>query len=366
MLDKLPSTVLTQIQGLRFVAAAMVLLFHAGLHYAARDGTIDISPVKHVGYFGVDLFFVISGYIMWHTTSGKPEGSAAAIAFFIRRATRIYLGYLPVVLIVFVLLMAFDPGRLERVDWLASIALFPVQPAARAIDVSWTLTFEMAFYCMFGIAILSGFKRQALLLFAASIAITAALFTCLGQMPYELRYVADPMVLEFFMGIGVAILAQSSAAVKVNAALPIIFGSVVMLVTGYLNLRYFGMFGANSMDRVIAFGSAASLIVFGVALLERKAKAPAWMVALGDASYALYLLHMPVIYLLLYYLPGIGLLTIFAKMPALGFVAVVVASLIASVLYLHLVERPLLKLVRARLSRKREDASLRSTAPISS
>ena len=81
---------LENLQSLRFIAAFAVALYHAPNLYERAGGALDFKPSVSVGFVGVDIFFVISGFVMWITASGK-SGAAAAMTFGLRRAARIEL-----------------------------------------------------------------------------------------------------------------------------------------------------------------------------------------------------------------------------------------------------------------------------------
>jgi peptidoglycan/LPS O-acetylase OafA/YrhL len=87
---------LINVQFLRFAAAMLVVVYHVSAHI--RDAGIDPGPFfqlsEAVGFAGVDIFFVISGFIMAYTTHAAA-GAVDAWAFARRRMARIYSGYWP-------------------------------------------------------------------------------------------------------------------------------------------------------------------------------------------------------------------------------------------------------------------------------
>lgn len=73
---------------------------------------------------GVDVFFVISGYIIWHATRGR-QGPADAAAFLVTRPARVYLGYWPWLVIAVLLAHLVDGADFARFNLQGSLFLFP-------------------------------------------------------------------------------------------------------------------------------------------------------------------------------------------------------------------------------------------------
>ncbi len=87
---------LTNIQFLRFVAALLVVFYHTSNHVRMTgvDQGVFFEIAEAVGFAGVDIFFVISGFIMFHTTK-KTTGALSMVEFLKRRMARIFSGYWP-------------------------------------------------------------------------------------------------------------------------------------------------------------------------------------------------------------------------------------------------------------------------------
>lgn len=165
---------LRSIQALRFVAALAVIAFH--LTYLLRDTPFieAIRPIARSGYAGVDVFFVISGFIIF-TVSTKIDWSQgarpAAFDFAFRRAARVYPLYWFCFLISTALIIAGAPhviGSEWTLDnWTANAFLFST--FNKQVPVAWTLAYEIYFYSCFSVALLFGprFYLPALCLWAA-------------------------------------------------------------------------------------------------------------------------------------------------------------------------------------------------------
>lgn len=146
---------LQSIQALRAIAAAMVVIYH--LVHAENvygGGATFLGGLAHFGFAGVDVFFVISGFIIATITAGRFGSTAGAFDFLGRRALRIPLYWLCSAAIV--LTMIVRPGSLDasiaEKSILHSLLLLP-QEGGPMLIVGWTLTYELFFYTMTAIAL---------------------------------------------------------------------------------------------------------------------------------------------------------------------------------------------------------------------
>jgi exopolysaccharide production protein ExoZ len=318
---------LLSIQYLRGAAALAVVLYHA-LQW--ESGGIE------VGRAGVDVFFVISGVIMWWVTAG---GAAAPGAFLWRRATRVAPLYWLATFSVAALAVAW-PAFLPEVlpDWrhlALSLAFIPhFDPRGRPFPLlppGWTLTYEAAFYLVFAAALLVPERRRATAITAALLAIVAAGFL-LSDPAYILG--ANPMLLEFAAGVWLGKRLQSGR-LPGRAWGPVLAASGVgafaaLEITGFI----------NELWRPLLWGVPAAAIVAGALCLEaqggvRRSRA---LETLGDASYAIYLVHLPATALIAH--------TLGYARPAL-FVPAALAASIAAGLICHVwVEKPATRWLR--------------------
>jgi peptidoglycan/LPS O-acetylase OafA/YrhL len=141
------STQLVNIQFARLLAALMVVLFHLQPHLGPDN---LLAPIHYIGFAGVDIFFVISGFIMWHTTFATGA-EISPVRFLARRFARIFLGYWPYLALALLALWWLSPALISRKDLWGSFWLLPVPIPQRVIPVSWTLTLELFFYLMFAL-----------------------------------------------------------------------------------------------------------------------------------------------------------------------------------------------------------------------
>jgi exopolysaccharide production protein ExoZ len=264
---------LISIQALRAAAALSVVAYHA-LQWCR--GGFD------VGRAGVDVFFVISGVIMWRITSGDAVSPGA---FLWRRITRVAPLYWLATLLVAAIAVRWPmflpevkPGWRHLLLSLAFIPhLDPVGLPFPTLPPGWTLDYEAIFYLVFAGALLTPQRRRARLVVFALLAIVVAGFL----FPDSAYYMgANPMLLQFAAGVGLGAAAQA----------------------GRLPSRAWGagLLAAALLVCPLVWGVPAVLAVAGALSLElagRTLRLPVcWTLAvrvLGDGSYAIYLFHLP-------------------------------------------------------------------------
>ena len=286
---------LSNIQVLRGLAALAVVVFHA------RDelGSLGIAtrlPTLVGGAFGVDVFFVISGLVMVHASSRDFGDARSALPFFAKRLARI----VPLYWTVTALFALLDPGdargELGRRAFAGFLALsltfvpylvpanddsFPVYP------LGWTLDYEMAFYLCFALVIALP-RRGAVAVLAAGFAALVALGLTV-PLPNWLAYLGASQILEFVAGLLIAEALLSGWRVPRAAALLLVLSGLGAMLAALPSFDVW--WGAW---RGVVWGIPAAAVVAGAALCPQVAAAGPVRRALerlGDASYALYLVH---------------------------------------------------------------------------
>ncbi len=271
------------LQLLRAVAAIMVAAFHlqaAGATNAGYDGAFSAFAR---GDAGVDLFFVISGFIIYSTAERRRGQSAAS--FLAARFFRIFPIYWTVLGIYLAAagaaaLLGISVGfKFSPASLIASTLLLP--HGAQIIDVAWTLAIEVLFY---GVFAMTFFRFGARVFFAVMIAWSAAsvLNRVDGPPATVLDFIFYPAVAEFLFGAAIAWACQKR---KLPFAGPALVAGVLLLLVWLC-----GGYGGLDIGRQWGAGIPAALIVYGAAQ-SRAAIAPP-LLLLGEASYILYLTHL--------------------------------------------------------------------------
>ena len=292
-------TMLPNLQILRFLAAAMVLLSHVQ-HQAGNMRFAGADYVPWNGIYlagGVDIFFVISGFIMYSISSGDFGRAGAAWQFFARRLVRIVPPYWlftgAMVVAAFMFAGHIQHPLMSPDHILASLFFLPyANPYGKPypmLMLGWTLNYEFFFYVVFTLALL--FSRRTGLLFVAVVIgglSILGLFDTFSSLP--LSFWSNPIMLEFLLGIGLAMAREKGMRCSpLAAAILIAAGFAAMFV-----LMQMGIANHEWAVRFLWMGLPALAICAGAVLPEQPPEAAGVrkpLVFLGDASYALYLSH---------------------------------------------------------------------------
>jgi len=345
---------LTNLQHLRALAALVVVLGHVitetSVYADHQPGWLPAFPAS----FGVDIFFVISGFIMYYTTRAEWGRSGAAQAFMTRRLARIVPIYWILTaiegLILFLSRLDEPARQLTPLQWIQSLAFIPYFDEAGKprpiLGVGWTLDYEMMFYTVFALSLI--FRRKAGLL------VLAGIFASLLALGPFVRGAAvqtwtRPIIVEFLIGVALGIwhahgrklgplkvpplLIAAGIVVFVSTCLPklndtqrVEWQPVVWLFAGLV--VFVGLISAQSRDETL-FGKAAS--------------------ALGDGSYSLYLSHPITVGI---YLSVLQKTHISKLLPAWTFLLSALAiALGAAWLTYILIERPITRRLSRRIHR---------------
>ncbi|WP_424628026.1 acyltransferase family protein [Bradyrhizobium sp. SYSU BS000235] len=326
---------IVSIQYLRAAAALMVVFFHAEGMAAEY---FDVAWPSF-GAVGVDIFFIISGFIMWVTTASERTTPSS---FILNRIVRIVPLYWLVTLLLYGGWRIFrDPALLPPVsNLLQSLFFIPFIPERAGIIqplliTGWTLNYEMFFYVVFACGFLIARRYRLLLIGTVLGALVASRYLVAPSSPVTMTY-TSPLLIEFIVGCLLGMMYERKALPRPQMA-------VLLLVVGGLLLLGSGMLPASSIGggRFVRWGLPAFLVVVGALSLEPLLKAWRVPMQLGDASYSIYLTHSVVLSTL-----KSAVLIVASTLPPLlagGFVvAGCVASIAAGVLVYRFVEAPLL------------------------
>lgn len=299
---------LHSIQALRGVAVLLVFLYHVSSMESARlaaSGSAETPLVAGIwtnGYAGVDLFFVISGFIMVFVTGRVSPSAKTSGAFLFARVARIYpLWWVFAALsAVGFMLTTGAPTNAERLaasgvsegqHIVSSLLLLP-HPVYPILSVGWTLVHEIYFYIIFAALLLMPQRYLPSLLAVWALIVAAGAYAGLtGPIATNvLALVFHPMTLEFILGAFVGLLVVNGR--RWRPGLMALAGTVWMIAA--LTLQGDNdaiMFG---WGRVMWFAMPCALLVYGFSSLDvaGRIKLPSALVDLGDWSYAFYLSHM--------------------------------------------------------------------------
>jgi len=375
---KMSRVKLDSIQMLRGLAALFVLLYHIALEQinaVGRPPDVD-SWLLHgpwiQGYAGVDLFFVISGFIMVYvtrahdSTPNKGRKIAEVGAFLYRRIIRIYplwWVFAGVLGLYYFLSKGIWAGphlglsAAESLDYfIKSMALVPLgkQPI---LVVGWTLVHELQFYLIFALLLFAPRRILPLLLAVWAAVNIAGFYAGLPKLGVLAALVFSPYSLEFIAGAVAALLIAKRLYIAPKTIL--IFGLLMLCVVVGFHLDNAVI---KSPYRMFLYGVPFTAIIYGLTALEQQGRLSIsrGLVILGDWSYSLYLSHMIVLIILsrvareaAAYLPE-NIVSTFS-LGAVGIVdniaysvAALILAIISAGMSFYMIERPLLRLARRR------------------
>lgn len=303
MESPLPTTVahlkqpkLSSIQALRGLAACLVLLLHCysfELRFLQNDGILGAWTI--FGNSGVDLFFLISGFIMVYASSVSPSPGL----FFLQRLLRIYPLYWFYTAVFLTAIHFFphlmDTTRIAVGNIFMALFLFP-QNAEPPLIVAWTLIHEMYFYFVF--TFLLFFPRRmlpSLLAIWTAFVVLADIALGNGVLAASPLWhlVANPLTLEFIFGAALG-LYFARTTVKPDSGVSgglLIFAAP--LAAWILHATVFQSTLPSSWGRVCLFGVPWAISLFAIVYIARAQHFvfPRWLISLGDSSYSIYLCH---------------------------------------------------------------------------
>jgi exopolysaccharide production protein ExoZ len=272
----------------RGIAAMMVLLCHSASHCLHAYGSFPLGRVFAFGHAGVDFFFVLSGFIIFHAHRrdlGRPGRMGRYLE---RRLTRIYPLYWIVLAATLgtALLSSHPFPGLEHI--VVSALLSPTVGEIIIVD-AWTLQHEMLFYGIFAFLIFN--KRLGLAVFAGWLAF---LVTC-TQMSFVwqsglLSKLSSYFNFEFFLGMTSAWLAARGEPPRPK--LLVFLGLAAFLAVGVS--EDLGLIINANIYTHAGYGLSATAVVIGLVAWERQSgfSVPPILARLGSASYAIYLVHV--------------------------------------------------------------------------
>lgn len=329
------------IQYMRGIAASLVVLYHVTMMQAVQER----FPF-HIGQFGVDIFFVISGFVMW-----TAAGERSPVGFWLARIWRIVPLYWLLtgafVLGAMLFPQVLNHAREYQAAHIVKSLLFI--PARNPMDgeispiytIGWSLNYEMFFYLVFGLTLLLKSK-------AARLACLVAVFVPLAIIGRQLSpdlssadpllvFYTRPYLLEFLGGVVLGV--AGARLMDVRMAGPVVFAASAMALIGSLLMP-----ATEAQAWVVAIASAG--LVAGSLSFERLARRRPSRVLLlaGNASYSIYLAHP--LFQRAGYLAVLFVLGGIEGLPRLTvyFVVVLAVGIFGGIATYYLIEKPLLGL----------------------
>ncbi|MEU8260423.1 acyltransferase [Micromonospora sp. NPDC048999] len=304
---------LPSLTGLRWMAAFLVFGVHLHLIAYFADGTLarSLKFVFGAGATGVSFFFILSGFVLtWANSRGCGSGWAT---FWWRRLARVYPAHLATALVVLLLFAVWQPDILPSVvpaaaNLLLVHAWWPDPAFYQSLNsVSWTLACEAFFYAVFPLLV-AGLTRRGR---RAACLVAGGSVATLWVGPIAALWVASPdwvvwffhwtppgRLPEFVLGMALARLVALGAWPRRLDRLTTYPVAATVLVAGYLAASHVPAPYKYAGCTAVGFG----LLIVAAARADLRGAPSLWrrpaVVRLGELSYAFYLVHMIVVFVL--------------------------------------------------------------------
>ena len=361
-----PKQKFQSLEMLRALAALSVVFFHTQIIFTERTGVVPFAGLFGAGSRGVDLFFVLSGFIIAYVHAddlGRPQRLAH---YFYSRFVRIYPSvWIMTLLALAVYLSGFGgAGKADKLSLGSVVDSFFLLPQAgdALVNVTWSLKFEIFFYLLFSLAII----RKAAGLWAIVVwqAAVLALYLSGRQLGWSwLAFYLRPITLEFGLGVACAFFVLNRARFGWLTA-PWLIASALALATaifvGAELVQAYNPSGVAPLPDFLVFGGSAAVIVACLSLLDigQRIGQPRFLVSLGGASYSIYLVHFSTISLLA------AILTKRERIPMNDavFLSVALIGIVFGIFFHHWIDRPVHRFLRRRERHRAQPADMADTA----
>lgn len=287
---------------LRFAAALTVAIYHFLYRGAQQGGYLDVSfgsagEAVSLGYLGVNLFFMISGFVIIWSASERDW-----YAFSIGRVARLYPAHLVAMTITFLVMAwwAQPPYTTYIFHWLANLTMLaPLFGSGFMDGAYWSIVLEIIFYGWVAIGLFSGFLPRH----TDTAAAIWLLLVMVNNTMLESRLVELLFLTEYgsYFALGVMVWRISSLG---GTSLRLLVAGLALIMTFHAaevqRLDAIARLGEASSARLVALANAGIIAVFLLAaVLGRQIKTGPWVLALGGISYPFYLIHQNAGYILM-------------------------------------------------------------------
>ncbi|MFF0344844.1 acyltransferase family protein [Kribbella sp. NPDC004875] len=278
---------------LRIVAAVSVMAYHYLFSaYAGGLGGLafpHVDVVARYGYLGVDLFFVISGFVVLLSAWDRSPRS-----FVVSRAVRLYPAYWVAVTLTAIVSVVFGAGRfpVSLPQYLANLTMFNSLPNIENVDVVyWTLWAEVRFYVMILVLIWIGITARRVTIFCWAWLAATFVFQA-GLLPQATDLVLNTQFSHYFIaGTALCLIHRYGATPQRLAIVAISLGNAIYRGIGFadrVGIRYHTEIHRTAVVMIII---AIFAIMLAIALKLTHRFGRPWFAALGALTYPLYLVH---------------------------------------------------------------------------
>ncbi|MDN4988171.1 acyltransferase [Bradyrhizobium arachidis] len=325
---------LLQLNWIRAVAALLVVAYHCEVTMILpKYFGVSTFPLFKAGHSGVQLFFVLSGFVIYLAHHRDSEGNGSMVArFLMKRFRRIYPS-LWIVLVPLIVLsfLGFATRVPDSADVVLSLLILPVKEEV-ILATEWTLRHEILFYALFACFLWNRKIGFWLLVTWGFIGLPLALF---GDKGWLIDFIFNNNHVLFLCGVGIAWLYIRGHSA--GGPYFLLAGLIVFAVTFYFAMSK----QIPPNGELLLFGLGAAGIIHGACSMPSLNRKIAPLEEAGAASYALYLIHYPLISLLAKI--AVKLNATIAAPRALYFVTIIAICQMAAIVFHRLIEAPLMK-----------------------
>lgn len=282
---------LGSLQILRAIAAVSVAFYHLNYDHS--------NNLPSFGSFGVDIFFVLSGFVM----AMVVERGEAPGAFLIARLTRIvpsYWIFTSVVAMAAVIRPAwFHSTSVTAITYVKSLLFIPffsdVRGALPILGVGWTLNYEMYFYTMLA-ASLAIWRRYYGVVLVLLLGLVPVALACIDGAQALSGFYSRFLIVEFVLGMACYRVFRSGVLKRIPLAVAAIGASMCYLLMAWAEMAVPVGQGFPVVSRLMpALPAVAMVLLFARlddAAMVTGSRLGRWAIQVGEASYAIYLTHI--------------------------------------------------------------------------
>lgn len=326
------------IQVFRGIAAIMVVFHHIipSIGYFQHKNYEFLNYFGAIGKYGVDFFFILSGFIITYSNYNKQIGDWTK--YLKNRIIRIYVPFIPIS-IAMILLYQLMPNLSENnrnISLLTSLTLFP--HGEPALAVAWTLTFEMLFYLLFLLFLVN---KNIWNVFVSIWFISIVSFNLLKietESPILLLLFSVYNV-EFILGYLLGVIILKREIPKRNIIISLMGISAILFIV----FKFLIVLTPSFLPNILFVSFAFFLIYYFVGCVDIQFSKGNKLMIIGNATYSIYLIHGPVHVFLERFLPPIPNTVIYF----ISILGIAVICIFAGYIYYWIFEKKLMSVVKA-------------------
>ena len=288
------------IQTLRCIAYILIVFFYITVTYCNTHHLAFLGNVFIFGGEGVDVFFILSGFIITYSNIKSIPKTADIGKFLKKRIIRIYSIYWVIISLILLLQLflpffykthfQFTITKLLN-TYLLLLNYFMLN------DVNWSLTNKLFFYLLFIIALITPKKNHILLLLFIYLAFLILFSTVLDVKSPSNNFIyllLFPINIVVLLGIDVV---MSIKIFSINSSIPFLILGIVLFIDAAIFTNTDNFILNNSYNRVILYGFPSFIIILAFVKYElnNQVNIPSLFLKLSDASYSIYLFHLPLV-----------------------------------------------------------------------